>query len=113
MYLEQPKGFENKEGKNKVCKLKKVVDKLKQAPKACYERLHSYLIQIAFSSIDNNNIYLKKRTRASLLIAQIFMDDIIFGRDDMMIIEFFEAKKREFKMSMIDEIKFFIGLQVS
>ena len=48
-----------------------------------------------------------------MLIVEIFLDDIIFGEDDKMSVEFVEAIKREFKMSTITEIKFFTGLQVS
>lgn len=41
------------------------------------------------------------------------MDDIIFGGDDKLSEEFVEAMKKELKISIIREIKFFIGLQVS
>jgi hypothetical protein len=47
------------------------------------------------------------------LIAQIYVDDIIFGATlDSLAHEFSEEMKLEFKMSMIGELNYFLGLQV-
>jgi hypothetical protein len=47
------------------------------------------------------------------LIAQIYVDDIIFGATlDSLDHEFSEEMKQEFEMSMIGELNYFLGLQV-
>jgi hypothetical protein len=47
------------------------------------------------------------------LIAQIYVDDIIFGATlDSLAHEFFKEMKQEFEMSMIGEMNYFLGLQV-
>jgi hypothetical protein len=47
------------------------------------------------------------------LIAQIYVDDIIFGATlDSQAHEFSKEMKREFDMSMIGELNYFLGLQV-
>jgi hypothetical protein len=47
------------------------------------------------------------------LIAQIYVDDIIFGVTlDSLAYEFYEEMKQEFEMSMIGELNYFLGLQV-
>jgi hypothetical protein len=47
------------------------------------------------------------------LIAQIYVDDIIFGATlDSLAHEFFEDMKQKFEMSMIGELNYFLGLQV-
>jgi len=47
------------------------------------------------------------------LIAQIYIDDIIFGATlDSLAHEFSEEMKQEFEISMIGELNYFIGLQV-
>lgn len=113
VYIEQLEGFENEQGKNQVRRLRKALYGLKQAPRPWYERLHSYLIKVGFiRTSDNCNLYMKQEKEIGLLIAEIFVDDIIFGGDDKLSDDFVEAMK-EFKMSMIVEIKSFIGLQVS
>ena len=48
-----------------------------------------------------------------LLVAQVYVDDIVFGATiDDRAIEFSEEKKKEFEMSMVGELTFFMGLQV-
>ena len=60
VYIEQPKGFFDKNKKDKVWKLHKSLYGLKQAPREWYERLHNYLVNIGFEKTDdNNNLYLK------------------------------------------------------
>ena len=46
--IDQPKGFIDPNKRDMVCKLPKALHGLKQAPRAWYERLHNYLIQIGF-----------------------------------------------------------------
>lgn len=86
---------------------------LKQARRPWYEILHSYLILIGFNTTSNdNNIYLKVEGE-NILITEVFVDNIIFGGDDEMSMYFDDEMKKEFEMSMIGELKFFIGLKVS
>ena len=40
----------------------------------------------------------------------IFVDDIIFGGDDETSDKFDDKMKKEFEMSMIGEMKYFLGL---
>eukprot|EP00253_Pinus_taeda_P030563 PITA_30563 len=48
VYMEQPEGFNLTEGKDFVCKLKKALYGLNQAPRAWYARLDHYLQQQGF-----------------------------------------------------------------
>ena len=54
-----------------------------------------------------------KRDEKSLFVAQVYVDDIVFGSTiDHLAHEFSEEMKREFEMSMVGELKYFLGLQV-
>lgn len=54
-----------------------------------------------------------KRTGSDFLIAQIYVDDIIFcGSSITSISVFVEQMKSEFEMSMIGELTFFLELQI-
>ena len=57
----------------------------------------------------DSNLYLKE-TENGLLIIVIFFDDIIFRGNDESSNKFAEEMKSEFEMSMIGEMKFFLGL---
>ena len=48
-----------------------------------------------------------------LLVVQVYVDDIVFGATiDACDKEFLEEMKKEFEMSMVGELTFFLGLQV-
>ena len=54
-----------------------------------------------------------KRTGNNLILVQIYVDDIIFASTDAESREKFElTMKSKFKMSMMGELNFFVGLQV-
>jgi predicted AAA+ superfamily ATPase len=48
VYVEQPPGFENDKESNHVYKLRKALYRLKQAPRAWYERLRDFLLSKGF-----------------------------------------------------------------
>ena len=47
-----------------------------------------------------------------ILLSKIFVDDIIFGGQNVFCKTFANEMKKEFEMSIFGEIKFFVGLQV-
>ena len=48
-YIEYSRGFEAEDKRNQVCKLKKALYVLKQAPRAWYGRIDSFLMSMGFS----------------------------------------------------------------
>ena len=49
-----------------------------------------------------------------MFIVEIYVDDIIFGSDnDQLSQQFVESMQNEFEMSMLGEMKFFLGLQIT
>jgi hypothetical protein len=48
-----------------------------------------------------------------MLLVQIYMDDIIFGGSShALVAKFLDTISREFEMSMMGELTFFLGLQI-
>jgi hypothetical protein len=113
VYVRQSPGFENPKFPNHVFKLHKALYGLKQAPRAWYERLKAFLLDKGFKmgSIDKTLFLLKQGTNT--LLVQIYMDDIIFsGSSHALVAKFADTMNREFEMSMIGELTFFLGLQI-
>ena len=49
--------------------------------------------------------------KKSLLVAQVYVDDIVFGSTiDNLAQEFSEEMKKEFEVSMVRELNYFLGL---
>jgi hypothetical protein len=82
VYIEQPKVFQLSQNIDYVCKLKKASYGLKHDPRARYSRLDKYLQQEGFRKRSaNNNLYIKV-IQDSILLIEVYVDDIIFGSDD-------------------------------
>jgi hypothetical protein len=86
---------------------------LKQALRAWYERLTAFLLAKGFKmgSVDKTLFLLKQDT--DTLLVQIYVDDIIFcGSSHALVAKFSETMSREFEMSMMGKLTFFLGLQI-
>ena len=60
----------------------------------------------------DNTLFLKSK-EGHLLIVQVYVNDIIFGAThDDLCNEFSKMMRSEFEMSMMDELKFFLGLPI-
>ncbi|GJU98851.1 retrovirus-related pol polyprotein from transposon TNT 1-94 [Tanacetum coccineum] len=79
VYINQPDGFIDLHHPDKVYRLKKALNGLKQAPRAWYDELSNFLVSKGFSkgSIDPTLFITKKGE--GILLVQIYVDDIIFG----------------------------------
>ena len=54
-----------------------------------------------------------KQDEKSLFVAQVYVDDIVFGSSiDTLTQEFSKEMKKEFEMCMVGELNYFLGLQV-
>ena len=50
----------------------------------------------------------------NILIIEVYVDDIIFGSDDDSLSQqFAKDMQKEFEMSLLSELTFFLGLQIS
>ena len=113
VYVSQPEGFVDKEHPDYVYRLKKAIYGLKQAPRAWYDELSSFLLKNNFTTGTVDKTLFTKKHKDDILIVQIYVDDIIFGSTNPNLSKQFEnLMKSKFEMSMMGELKFFLGLQV-
>jgi hypothetical protein len=113
VYVEQPPGFEDSEYPNHVYKLLKVLYGLKQAPRAWYECLRDFLITNGFKVGKVDPTLFTKTVAKDLFVCQIYVDDIIFGSTNKSTCEeFSRIMIQKFEMSLMGELKYFIGFQI-
>ncbi|WVZ76525.1 hypothetical protein U9M48_024495 [Paspalum notatum var. saurae] len=113
VYVRQPPGFESARFPDRVYKLRKALYGLRQASRAWYARLKSFLLKSGFvmRSVDKTLFLLSRG--GDTLIVQIYVDDIIFGGSSHALVSSFdEQMSREFEMSLMGELQFFLGLQI-
>jgi hypothetical protein len=113
VHVRQPPGFESEKYPHRVYKLKKSLYGLKQAPRAWYGRLRGFLFERGFEMGKVDQTLFLLRQGRDILIVQVYVDDIVFGgSSNSLIARFAENMSREFEMSMMGELQFFLGLQI-
>ncbi|GJS03372.1 retrovirus-related pol polyprotein from transposon TNT 1-94 [Tanacetum coccineum] len=113
VYVNQPDGFVDPYHPDKFYRLKKALYGLKQAARALYDELSNFLVSKGFSkgSIDPT-LFITKHGE-DILLVQIYVDDIIFGSTNPKLSKRFEKLTHsKFDMSMMGELKFFLGIQI-
>lgn len=77
VYMIQPPGFIHPSLPNHVCKLKKALYGLRQAPHACYQELKGFLLQYGFvNSVADSSLFIYTKAGVSLYFL-VYVDDII------------------------------------
>ncbi|KAJ3674034.1 hypothetical protein LUZ60_006026 [Juncus effusus] len=113
VYVEQPPGFKDPTNPDHMYKLMKALYGLKQAPRAWYGQLSTFLASHGFERGKSDLTLFTKKRKDSILLIQIYVDDIIFGSSDVALAEEFSVLMHsEFEMSMMGELNFFLGLQI-
>eukprot|EP00253_Pinus_taeda_P032541 PITA_32541 len=109
IYMEQPIGF-IQTNSSIVCRLKRSLYDLKQAPRAWYAKMDSFLLESGFSRC--YSIYTKKVGK-SLIILVLYVDDLILtGSDPNLINHVKSSLKKKFEMIALGHLHYFLGLQV-
>ena len=89
--------------------LKKAFYGLKQALRVGYDRFTQYLVSHGFKRGKAIQTLFIKREDGELIVAQVYVDDIIFGlTKDELAHSFSKLMQVEFEMSMIGELTHFL-----
>ena len=80
--MEQPEGFTKKENEHLVCKLKKSIYSLKQAPRQWYIKFNNIITSFGFKeNIVDQCIYLKV-SGSKFIFLILYVDDILLANSD-------------------------------
>jgi Reverse transcriptase (RNA-dependent DNA polymerase) len=113
IYVEQPLGYMKSGKEQKVLKLKKSLYGLKQAPRAWNTRIDGYFMENDFRQCMYEHVIYVKSRRGETLIVALYVDDLIFmGNSSIMVEEFKGVMMKEFKMTNLILIKYFLGLEI-
>nr|GEX77819.1 retrovirus-related Pol polyprotein from transposon TNT 1-94 [Tanacetum cinerariifolium] len=114
VYVSQPEGFVDPDHPTHVYRLKKARYSLKQAPRAWYDTLSQFLLNTNFSKGAVDPTLFTRKTSKHILLVQIYVDDIIFSSISPKACDILSNEiSFKFQMSMMGQMYFFLGLQVS
>nr|GEY66751.1 retrovirus-related Pol polyprotein from transposon TNT 1-94 [Tanacetum cinerariifolium]GEY68873.1 retrovirus-related Pol polyprotein from transposon TNT 1-94 [Tanacetum cinerariifolium] len=113
VYVAQPDEFVDPDHLEKVDRLRKALYGLKQAPRAWYDKLSKFLTSKGFTKGTIDLTLFTIRYGEDILLVHIYVDDIIFGSTNLKYSKRFEKLMHSrFEMSLVEEMKFFIRLQI-
>ncbi|GJS23112.1 retrovirus-related pol polyprotein from transposon TNT 1-94 [Tanacetum coccineum] len=113
VYVAQPDGFVDPDHPKKVYHLRKALCGLKQALRAWYDELSTFLISKGFTKGTIDPTLFTIRYEEDILLVQIYVDDIIFESTNLKFSKKFEKLMHSrFEMSLMGEMKFFLRLQI-
>ncbi|KAK9048876.1 hypothetical protein SSX86_032155 [Deinandra increscens subsp. villosa] len=113
VFMAQPPGFINPSFPNHVCKLNKAIYGLKQASRAWYEELKTYLLSQGFiSTISDSSLFIHT-TGPSPLYVLVYVDDIIItGPSHNLIDHFIHSLSVKFSLKDLGSLSYFLGIEV-
>jgi len=113
VYVDQPDGFVRVGEEDKVYKLRKALYGLKQAPRAWFSRIESYFKREGFQKSSYDHTLFFKKSESKILMVSLYVDDLLFtGNDELMCVEFKASMQKEFEMTDMGKMKFFLGVEV-
>jgi hypothetical protein len=75
--------------------------------------LRGFLFERGFEMGKVDETLFLLRQGRNILIVQVYVDDIVFGGlSNSLVARFADDMSREFEMSMMGELQFFLGLQI-
>jgi hypothetical protein len=111
VYVAQPAGFVVEGAEHKVLKLKKALYGLRQAPSAWNVKLDSCLLSLGFQKSKVEHGVYTRGTGEARLVVGVYVDDLIITGHSG--IDKFKAEmKKEFKMSDLGLLSYYLGLEV-
>jgi hypothetical protein len=114
VYMRQPPGYECKESPDYVSMLDKAIYGLKQAPRAWYSWLSMKLQQLGFTPSKGDTSLLFLHNNDVTIFILVYVDDIIVASSSQTaIMALLKNLEKEFSLSDLGGLHFFLGIEVS
>jgi hypothetical protein len=112
VYIEKPQGFEVEDRKSHLCRLKKSLYELKQAPRSWYGSIDNFLMSLGFTkSKADSNLYFKIMDNEPVILL-VYVDDLFLTGEEKLIAECKRRLASEFEMKDLGLMHYFLGLEV-
>ncbi|VVA36257.1 Hypothetical predicted protein, partial [Prunus dulcis] len=114
VYMKQSPGFEDSTHPQYVCKLRKSLCGLKQAPREWNAKFTGYLPAIGFKASQSDPSLFVKKEGYEIVILFLYVDDIILtGSSTSLVQTTIEELSSVFEMKDMGQLTYFLGLQIS
>jgi hypothetical protein len=113
IYMEQPEGFVVPGKEHLVCKLKKSLYGLEQAPRVWYQTLVAFLECIKFRRLIKDRCVFAGSLHSQTCYIAVYADDLlIIAPTRSLVSEINSAVKQRFNMTYLGEVKYLLGWSI-
>lgn len=112
VYIAQPTGFFDPAKSTHVCKLCKALYSLKQAPRAWYKELRSFLLESGFTNLlSDASLFILLRPEITLYVL-VYVDDIVVtGNNSAAVEKFIQRLGIRFLLKDLGSLSYFLGTE--
>ncbi|KAL5568579.1 hypothetical protein UlMin_025154 [Ulmus minor] len=112
--MQQPQGFVHPQYPNHVCQLQKAIYGLRQAPRAWYNELRTFLLGNGFSNSHCDTSLFIRTNSTDTLYLLVYVDDIIVTGSNAEAIRLFIATlSHRFSLKDLGPLSYFLGVEAS
>ena len=113
--MHQPEGYEVKDNENLVCRLKKSLYGLTQAPRQWYLRFDKFMCELGYHRCHSDHCgYFKKLDNENYIILLLYVDDMLVAGSNMQHINELKHKlARSFAMKDLVYTKKILGMRIT
>ncbi|KAL3511542.1 hypothetical protein ACH5RR_024259 [Cinchona calisaya] len=112
VYMKPPHGYSHPQ--NKVCKLRRALYCLKQAPRVWFFKFSSTICQLGFTSSPYDSTLFRRVSDHGTILLLLYVDDMIITGDDIAgITDLKNHLHQHFEMKNLGLLSYFLGLEVS
>jgi len=113
VFITQPLGFVSKGNEHKVLRLRKALYGLRQAQRAWNKMIDNFLYRVSFVKCTTEyEVYVKSLNVTRIMLICLYVDDLLVtGSSSICINQLKEDLKREFEMTDLGALSYFLGLE--
>lgn len=112
VYMEQPPGF-GEDSPNYICRLKKSLYGLRQAPRVWNQTLHKFLIKIGLERLDSDyGLYARKVGGEVTLLLTVYVDDLLLMGPSDLCAQVAQQLAEEYELTVLGPVKYLLGVEI-
>lgn len=111
VYSQQPSGFVGADRPTHVCQLRKSLYGLRQAPRAWFQRFHTFILSLGFHASKCDSSLFILQSSAGITYLLLYIDDILLTASSAHLLRsIIAALHAEFAMSDLGDLHHFLGI---
>ena len=113
VYMEQPPSYVDQQFPHHICRLHKSLYRLKQAPRAWFDRFTSQLLHLGFEASMADSSLFVFDSHQTIIYLLVYVDDIIITCNSFSQVSYLvTALSKAFKLKDLGALSYYLGIQI-